>query len=581
MKCKALRPIAHDRETYNAGDIFHVRDEYAREMERAGIVKCFPPEPAPEQDPYPPGQAWPPVPRLWPGETVICCARGPSIKQAQVDACRGKVRLITVNDSWRMAPWADMLYACDGEWWETYARQHTWVDGKKYPSVLDFPGLKVTQDKAAAEKYGLLHIPSFNLPGISLNRGSIFTGGNSGFQALNVALHAVGKGGRIGLLGYDMKPAPNGKRHDFGDHPGRLCKNSPYKDFAQAFRVAEPEIKRAGVRVLNLTPGSALNCFPFHKLDDLLGPLTGTEGGLAGPLPPAEKRPAEEARVASFPAVIPPAGPRNGPQRGMRLPAVKKTESLRTIVTFLWDQPNLKRRYRFEHAEALADQLERWMKTPYRFVLITDNPRDTDRKMRVIETPPGARELAHCRTPEDFNKYPSSYRRLWLFSQEARSLGEHILLTDVDVVVTADWSHLFDYDADFVGWQPGMGWGNLEDRLAGGMYCLRTGTHAEVYEDFIRDPELAIRTARAAGYRGSDQAWLSFKLVKRAHVWPKEAGVFSVRDMTRDQRFVHTDRPPDGACVCHFNGDLNPWDDELQRMHPWIKQYWPKQKVNA
>ena len=70
----------------------------------------------------------------WIGETVVCIGGGPSLTLADVTSIAGKARVIAINDAYRMAPWADMLYACDLKWWR-------WHDGAPY-----FLGEKWTQD---------------------------------------------------------------------------------------------------------------------------------------------------------------------------------------------------------------------------------------------------------------------------------------------------------------------------------------------------------------------------------------------------------------------------------------------------
>lgn len=201
---------------------------------------------------------WPPVPRLWPGETVAILAGGPSLTADQVDYVRGKARVIAINNAYRLAPWADALYACDGEWWDSYRPE--------------FAGLKITQDAAAAQKHGLLHVPLSNQPatGISLDPQFIHSGRNGGYQALNLSVHLAGPGLRI-LLGYDMKRA-NGRRHWHADH-GPGMKNPDeflFQLWIDAYDTARLDLHRAQVNVVNASPDSALLCFPRKPLQDVL-----------------------------------------------------------------------------------------------------------------------------------------------------------------------------------------------------------------------------------------------------------------------------------------------------------------------
>lgn len=238
------------------------------------------------------------------------------------------------------------------------------------------------------------------------------------------------------------------------------------------------------------------------------------------------------------------------------------------IVTWLWRG---ERDYRAEHANVLGAMLRRHMTVPFRLICITDEPGDFDAGVEALPTPPAAAALAALKTPEG-GRFPSSYRRLWLFSAEARTLAPRVLLTDIDVVVTGDLAPLVDRDDDFVGWRPGQSWGNDKHRLAGGTWLLRTGSKTAVWDDFAGPPSIA--EARRAGYRGSDQAWISYKLNGTVPVWPAGSGIYSIRDMTRDDRRVRTDAPPADARVVHFNGRGKPWDGPTADQHPWVREHY-------
>ena len=57
------------------------------------------------------------VPRVWPGETVVCIASGPSLTRDDVEYCRGRAKVLVINTSILLAPWADAFHACDGRVW--------------------------------------------------------------------------------------------------------------------------------------------------------------------------------------------------------------------------------------------------------------------------------------------------------------------------------------------------------------------------------------------------------------------------------------------------------------------------------
>lgn len=145
------------------------------------------------------------------------------------------------------APRADLLYACDDDWWFHHR------------GVPRFEGTeKWTQSAMAALQFGLRFVPSVDAPGISLDPSRIHQGGNSGFQALNLAVLLGAR--RVVLYGFDMRRV-DGQLHWFGEHPPNVRRDMDFARCIRAFEVAAPQIKAAGVYVLNATPGSALRCF--------------------------------------------------------------------------------------------------------------------------------------------------------------------------------------------------------------------------------------------------------------------------------------------------------------------------------
>lgn len=196
------------------------------------------------------------VPRKWPGETVAIFASGPSLTVTDVEFCRGKVRTIAVNDNWRLAPWADVLYACDVRWWEHHR------------GVPEFTGEKWTCDGRARGKFPELnHVQGKFLPGISFNPSMIHTGRNSGFQAINLAI--LFGAARILLLGFDMQKT-NGLAHWFGKHDSALVTTLDYSGFIACFREVPASIKGKGIEIFNCTRHTALGMFPRMTIEEAL-----------------------------------------------------------------------------------------------------------------------------------------------------------------------------------------------------------------------------------------------------------------------------------------------------------------------
>jgi hypothetical protein len=232
---------------------------------------------------------------------------------------------------------------------------------------------------------------------------------------------------------------------------------------------------------------------------------------------------------------------------------------MRSVVTWLWRDGG--RGFSPDHVNAVHRMFRRHLPGDFRFICITDDPGKYDKGVDVMPTPPEALALAHLRTPEG-DRFPSCYRRLWMFSDAARCLGDRVLLVDIDILVVGDASRLFAPEGDFVGWKPTASWGHNNRRVGGGLYLMTPGTKTEVWEDFKGAESIAL--ARKAGYRGSDQAWISYKLWG-CPLFPKDAGIYSIRDLRHGAM-----KPPADAVLIQHNGTTKPWASRV----PWVRDAW-------
>lgn len=169
-----------------------------------------------------------------------------------MDYLRGKCRVIIVNDNYQLAPWADMHYACDLKW-------HKW----HHNDLSEFEGAKFTMDREAASLYRLRYIEGRAGHGLSIDPSLIHTGGNSGFQALNVAYHMGAS--HVMLLGFDMKLSEKGASHWFGDHPDGIRSN--YAPWLKAF---EQAAKQDLIDIINCTRDTALTCFEQMTIQEAI-----------------------------------------------------------------------------------------------------------------------------------------------------------------------------------------------------------------------------------------------------------------------------------------------------------------------
>ncbi len=193
----------------------------------------------------------------WYGETAFILGCGPSLRREDVEKLRFR-RVIAINDSYLLAPWADILYFCDARWWRSNRFQINDL----------FRGHQiVTMDNAIP---GVRTLRCTGESGLEVDPAALRHGCNSGYQAINLAYHlGVSK---IALLGYDMRVHANGKTH-WQHRPGPSQEGFQavlQRDMLPKFDTLVEPLLHAGVHVVNCTPDSALKLWPFVPLTKVL-----------------------------------------------------------------------------------------------------------------------------------------------------------------------------------------------------------------------------------------------------------------------------------------------------------------------
>lgn len=256
------------------GDAVWVDEKHARELLESGV--CRWPEgqaslPTDGLAPMRRAAGWPHdrfavVDPVWKGETVVCIGGGPSVTQEAVNLTRGRARVVVINNSYLLAPWADVCYFADARWWGWH---------KDKPEFIAFGGQKVTIENTGnlVSDDNVFVLQNANMRGatvgLSEKTNAVVTGSNGGYQAIQIAVHAGAK--RILLLGYDMRYGPGNKSHWHGGHPERMPERA-YADYARKFSTMVPQLQRLGIEVINCTPGSLIDAFPRGDIASLLPP---------------------------------------------------------------------------------------------------------------------------------------------------------------------------------------------------------------------------------------------------------------------------------------------------------------------
>lgn len=184
-------------------------------------------------------------------------ATGTSLTEEDARLAHRETTCIVVNDAWRLLPEAPHHYAADWKWWDYH-----------YEAVkAGFRGTSYTIDDAENPQnnpcpdYDLVRLKSRQRPNLDREwiHYGVNGGGNSGFQAINLAYHLGAR--TVLLLGFDMHG-----RHFFGDHPEGLHNGSPFDQFIRSFE----SIKVPDLDIINCTKSTALHCFPKADLASVL-----------------------------------------------------------------------------------------------------------------------------------------------------------------------------------------------------------------------------------------------------------------------------------------------------------------------
>lgn len=197
----------------------------------------------------------------WRGDCAAVVASGPSTKKNNLGQLNGRMRVIAIKENVELCPFADVVYGCDAAWWKnshglknysglkiSFARQEL------APSYPDIRFIEIEKD---VDRF------IWDKPGV------VGSGGNSGFQAVNLALSFGAT--RIMLIGFDMHDRSG--VHWFGRARG-VGRNNPdennFRRWRRAFEQSAALLKSLGVDVVNTSQISALKCFRQASVEQTL-----------------------------------------------------------------------------------------------------------------------------------------------------------------------------------------------------------------------------------------------------------------------------------------------------------------------
>lgn len=199
-----------------------------------------------------------PVPKSLVGESVFIIGGGPSLRNFQSRQLEGR-RVIVTNEAFSLYPSADALVFVDIGWWQ-----------RRVGAVREvFEGLIIGRGP-----YGSMYRASGKMINVAFRSGDewsedtrMLAGKNSGLAAMNAA-YLMGAE-RVFLLGFDLRAIQgrNNYHHLHDDASQRAAQNRYLNLFIPEFVKASKRIAHLGWEVWNLTPGTALKCFPERTIE--------------------------------------------------------------------------------------------------------------------------------------------------------------------------------------------------------------------------------------------------------------------------------------------------------------------------
>jgi FkbM family methyltransferase len=214
----------------------------------------------------------------WAGNPVFLIGGGPSAGRLDLGRLRGRGIVVAINDSVVKLPWADVAFTADLVW---LVRRQAVVSEFKGLKVLATPRFSPPPPRQrrrgprpdirrARRQPGIPPIPGLRIVerrtvvGLSDEPG-VCHAGNSGHGALT---WVVAQGAAdIALIGYDMA----GPGHWHGGYEW-TCRfgAGDFPEWVAEMNGLAPQLAVRGIRVVNLNRDSAIRCFPFADLGDVL-----------------------------------------------------------------------------------------------------------------------------------------------------------------------------------------------------------------------------------------------------------------------------------------------------------------------
>ena len=241
------------------------------------------------------------------------------------------------------------------------------------------------------------------------------------------------------------------------------------------------------------------------------------------------------------------------------------------VICYKWGSA-----YGPDYVNILAAMVKRHLNVPHSFHCITDAPSGLDPRI-----------ISHSLPDYGFE---GIWRKLMTFQDNFLGLnGQYVLSIDLDVVIVDTLDFTADHpEHDFM---IARNWSRSGVRGSGCLYRLKVGSHTEIWDHFIRDPESAIDQHHGKTRLIGEQKWLnahfaefSFfpdgKVVSYKRHCHSKGRIYNIGsiELLNTARWGQA-KPPPGAALISFHGDPSP--EQVRHSHwqrwrqaPFVQKHW-------
>lgn len=186
---------------------------------------------------------------------IYLVAGGPSLSSFDFNRLKGK-RIIAINRAYEVLPFAETVYFSDDRFFDWHKK-----------GLADHQGEKVSGARKLETEMPITFYHFTGIDGLDLQPGCLRHGNNSGYAAINLAVHYGAK--KIILLGYDMKFNKAGDSHWHEGYP-TTARERVFDKMISHFDTLVKPLAELNIEVFNTNHYSRLKVFPFIELDKAL-----------------------------------------------------------------------------------------------------------------------------------------------------------------------------------------------------------------------------------------------------------------------------------------------------------------------